>query len=516
MLRAIFGASFFFALAAQSVAPPSATSVAARPTFKSSERIVATHYFYWYRAPDQHFDQLTLHFPVGAEVSYESKAWHRRQLADMRAAGIDVCLPVYWGAPDHEQKPDIAFSVRGLPALVAAADELAASGVVPPRIGMFYDTSTLLADVRGVEPHGSRADLRTSDGRELFARTIDEYFRRIPPRDWACIDGRPIVVLYSSGFAAGWDQRAFDFVGERFARDFAGVKPFIVRDVSWSGVATDASCAWGAALSGAKLGLHTVQIGPGYDDSAVIGRTTPIREREEGRFYEKAWRAALRSNAELAIVETWNEMHEGTSIAETTEYGRKYIELTARYSALFKRREVLDDDIALKFPSARPRPDGSWGELGRGASAIEWRAGSNDGALRWKPWADGPGELPKVDEPRLVSKDASSERVTYLYFQASDAFAFDVEQDFELELDYLDDSRGAIDVQFDSRNERATLEGAYTNAARVERTASGAWKTATIALAHARFANRENGASDLRLSISGSDLAIRALRIRRR
>src|SRR5262249_54867823 len=149
------------------------------------------------------------------------------------------------------------------------------------------------------------------------------------------------------------------------ARDFAGRRPFVVRDASWGGVRTDASCAWGAALDGPHLGEGTVQIGPGYDDSPVPGRLTPIREREDGRFYEKSWRAALRSDARLALLETWDENHEGTSIAETVEYGRKYIELTARYAALFKRRETLPDDITLAWPAPRPRADLSWGEEAR-------------------------------------------------------------------------------------------------------------------------------------------------------
>ena len=36
------------------------------------------------------------------------------------------------------------------------------------------------------------------------------------------------------------------------------------------------------------------------------------------------------------MVETWNEFHEGTDVAESQEYGRQYIEMTREYAERFK------------------------------------------------------------------------------------------------------------------------------------------------------------------------------------
>ncbi len=85
--------------------PPDKAAIDAAPTFTADQRIVATHYFYWYRWPDRHFfddaersdDALRHHFPDHRSVSYESKQWHLRQMRDMAAAGIDVAMCVYWG-----------------------------------------------------------------------------------------------------------------------------------------------------------------------------------------------------------------------------------------------------------------------------------------------------------------------------------------------------------------------------------------------------------------------------------
>ena len=430
--------------AADAVLPyplPSAEEVSAAPTFRRGERIVMAHYFYWYRWPNEHMQHLFLHEPEPEKVSYLSADWHAKQMRDMIAAGIDVALPVYWGCVDSYEKPGTAFSVLGLPPLVKALDRLARSGEPVPRIGLFYDTTTLLNNVRGAKPSGARADLRTEAGRDVFYRTIRDFFCQVPPRHWARIDGRPVVVLYAAGFAAGWNQAAFDGLALRFAEDFRSAPPFVIRDTSWGSMRTDASTTWGAALHGPRLGEGTVQIGAGYDDSPVPGRKTPIREREEGRFYEKSWRTALAAKRNIVLIETWNEHHEGTSICETAEHGRKYIELTARYADLFRKRGAVEEEIVLEYPEPRPRPDRSWGESAAGKDAVEYHAPagesaeSGSGGIRPVTCSDGPFVLQGDREKRVVvSLGADLGKVTYLYFQVSDFFAFDQTGDFELEL----------------------------------------------------------------------------------
>jgi hypothetical protein len=495
---------------------PGKRSLAEAPSFAPTDRIVATHYFYWYRHPDSHFDQLRLHFPKPESVSYESAAWHREEMLDVMAAGIDVILPVYWGAVDRYDKPDVAFSVRGLPALTRALDSIRRQGKTPPRVGMFYDTTTLLNAVRGAEPRDGRADLRTPEGRDLFYRTIRDFFCQVPPRHWARIGGCPLVVLYASSFSAGYDQRTFDEAGERFARDFGGLRPFVIRDESWSTVRTDAVCSWGAALWGPKVREGTVQIGPGYDDSPVRGRRTPIRDREDGAFYENAWRAALRAGRNLVLVETWNEHHEGTSIAETVEHGRKYIELTARYAAMFKRGESVAGDLPLRYPDPRPRPDRSWGESAKGADEVVFVAGGEERGLRPVPHEDGPFRIERAPDGRVAIRTigAAPGRATYLYFQVSDWFAFDEPADRFVEVEILDGSEGRVALEYDAeRPEETRFRGAYTTAETIERAGSGGWRTFRVPLPRARFANRQNAGSDFRLRVHDTDLLVRSVRL---
>lgn len=303
-------------------------------SFEAGQPIVGTYFFYWYDVySNAHFinsdgsDALVDH-PVSKEdFSYKSKDWWKKELMDVSDAGIDFILPVYWGYPDDYD----SWSFKGLPLMVEAWDELAQEGCNPPYVGLFYDTSTLKHNKPLVH-----VDLSTEDGKKWFYATIRDFFSLIPPRMWAMYDGKPIVFLYSAAFAAKQDTEIFDYLRENFSRDFA-CKPYIVKERSWKGEA-DSVYAWGGAIE-PKL-LKVTALGPGYDHHAVPGRKPLVVDRENGKFYERAWKEVLslppKKRSNIVMVETWNELHEGTDICETKEYGRKYIELTKKYADMFR------------------------------------------------------------------------------------------------------------------------------------------------------------------------------------
>lgn len=325
-------------------------------------QVVATHYFYWYRWPDKHFNQPGApgpeghfhHLPHAQQVSYENPDWHAGQFAAMHHAGIDVALPVYWGAPGAYKRESIRFSRDGLEPMVAALRSLGDQGV---KLGLFYDTSTLKNGVRGVTPADGRADLTALTGQDLFCNTIIEYFECVPQDLWARVEGRPLVVLYASAFALKWDDDLGDVLRNRFARRFRGERPFLVADVGWGEIGQDRTTSWGAALGGPKLFPGVAQIGAGYNDTPVPGRRTRIREREDGDFYRHSWRAAVVHRPQLVLIETWNEMHEGTEICETIETGTKYLDITAEWVAKLKHNEAPGPQIPLRWTKPRDRPN---------------------------------------------------------------------------------------------------------------------------------------------------------------
>jgi hypothetical protein len=315
-------------------------------SFTSGQPIVGTTYFYWYDIDtDSHIvdgdgtDALTTHPADMSGISYKRASWHKTQLQDMTTAGIDFLLPVFWGVPGKYE----GWSFTGLPPLVEAHNQLQKEGLDPPRIGLFYDTSILRHN--GFEKGGAdyHVDLATDFGKQWFYTAIRDFFSLIPPAKWARVDGRPVVFIYASAFARGQDEKQFHYVQERLKADF-GTGLFIVKSSGWKGQ-TDATYSWGAAVNGPLIYQHVAALGPGYDHSAVPGRTPLVVERRDGQTYIERWLKILALPAEtrpwMVHVETWDEWHEGTDIADSREYGRSYIVLTRLFADMWRAKTVL-------------------------------------------------------------------------------------------------------------------------------------------------------------------------------
>ena len=480
--------------------PVSAEQLNAVESCQADQPLVGTHFFYWYDIESKaHFvnydgtDALTDHPTLSEGYSYKSSAWWKRELLDVMAAGIDFILPVYWGCPGAYD----SWSFVGLPPLVRAWEELVREGEQPPRVGLFYDTSTLRHN-----PQRWHVDLSTDAGKRWFHATIRDYFSFIPPKMWAAIEGRPIVVLYGPGFAAKQDQALFPFVREQFMRDFA-TDMFLVKHLGWEGEA-DSLCCWGGALGLKAYGVTS--LGPGYDHSAVPNREPLVVDRESGEFYERQWKQflsySLKRRANVVLVETWNELHEGTDVCDTKEFGRQYIELTAKYAKLFRD--------GVKLPKTGPFAN---------AKQVEWDAGRFDEKLGMtlRNSGDGLMEPLEVAGRECWRTKQSKHGGKYVYLDLVDSFMFDEENATLLvEMEYLDRGFESFVPEYDSIDPEASgREGAFKSLGRsVVCGDSGTWKTTRLLINGGRFANRCNG-GDLRFAVTGGDLAIRRVMARR-
>ncbi|WP_155624087.1 DUF5010 domain-containing protein [Burkholderia territorii] len=217
------------------------------PSFRSDERVLCTTYFYWY---DVINGADYLKNPDGAQasgdeyafavtpsdlkgLSYTLPAWHDEQLRDVVSAGIDVILPVYFGSPfassDDLTQAEIGanrpsrFSDPGLVQIVAALNRRRQSGQTAPRIGMFYDTTTLTSN----NAKSWHVDSAVYAGKAWFYETIRNFFSIVPTEHWACIDGRPVIYVYHPSFAKRVGEDLYPFVRQRFQFEF-GVDPYIV------------------------------------------------------------------------------------------------------------------------------------------------------------------------------------------------------------------------------------------------------------------------------------------------
>jgi hypothetical protein len=471
-------------------------------SFKSSDRIVGTYYFYWYCVDTKEHiingadgsDGLTDHPPTLEDFSYKSVRWHKQQLSDMSAAGIDVLLATFWGAPsERDPKAALYWSYAGLGPLVQARDELLREGKHPPRLGLFYDTSTLQYN----EWH-QHIDLTTDYGKRWFYATVRDYFSAIPPRHWAMIDGKPIVLMYAAAFARNHDQGFVDYTKAQFKKDFAGREPYLVPQDSWQAKG-DNICAWGGALGLRNPGIG--ELGPGYNDTAVYGRKPLIAQREGGRFYEANWLKFLRRPSNFVMIETWSEFHEGTEICETREYGRQYIELTRKYADLFKRGW------------SPPWPKGPF----TGARSVSATPpGTNDnGGLRLVVVEDGVSKVEGMAGQEAWVGRQSPGRSGYFYFQADDSFKWAPRMNATVTVEYLDAAPGRLGVEFDGEDLTAPVRGAYSYTEKTPLAGNRQWMTAKFQVRHARFTGAQNGGADLRIVAEAPECAVRKVTLTR-
>jgi len=483
--------------------------------FKTGEPVIATSYFYWYDIDTKtHFlnsdgsDALTTH-PVSNEgMSWKNPRWHEKQFQQMTQAGIDVAIPVYWGAPTVRQPGGFRFSNEGVPAMVEALDAMIANGEKGPTLGMFYDTSTL----GGHNAGNYQVDLTTEAGKRWFYATIRDFFSMVPPKHRATIDGKPLVFLYAAAFAKNVDDTLFPAVREMFRKDF-GTDVYIVKAAEWPGDA-DSVYQWGGALN--FIILDAAAIGPGYDHSAVPERTPLVKTRDNGDFYTLGWERLLKMDPKtrpfLVHLETWNEYHEGTDISESKEYGTLYLELTKKFADKFHAKERISQiSVAPKYPQPSATPEA---ELG--ITAVDFA-----------PPGDGPIKVMEMDENGIKTKvwttvpksNVGNPRERFFYFDVDSTFLIEQVDAVELTVVYRLGPNADPDsfaVHYDSYNPALKgLDQAFrgTKPQRVEQ--KDGWNVAVFHLPEPRFENRSNG-SDFRLFVDGDEIVVKEIFLRKK
>jgi uncharacterized protein (TIGR03437 family) len=438
----------------------------------SHDKLALTYFFYWYDATTN--KNLTLHPPDTylSTYTYDNIAFYQRELSDMAAAGIDVALPVYWGAP-----ADVAtWSVSGLHLMAQVEQAMTLAGQTVPRIGMFFDTSTPLTVANG----GTGPDLTTAAGKSLFYSFIHTFFANVPPQFWATIDGRPILVLYgaASPFLSGYDQSTIDYIAQQFKQDF-GTTPYIIRHSSWFGVTTDA--AWPSTTYNATFMGDVGSVGPGEDNySAIAVEKTIVRDRNCGDLYQAHWDQVVAHGARLVLIWDWNELFEGSGISATREYGRRYIDQTARNVARWKS--------AADPPPYSP-PATVWASMGPIFYSSGVYTPLNNGGAAWV--------ATQISGHDALYPDHSWPSY-YIYLAADERFLPTRPAGVWVAVEYLDTGTTPWRLEYDG------VKGTFWPTAAVGSQNTGQWKVATFSLPDALFEKRENPSTDLRIDDSGT------------
>ena len=169
------------------------------------------------------------------------------------------------------------------------------------------------ADVLGdvayaVSAYGSHPAYHRIDGRPAFF-AYDSY--QLPAAEWRRARAAPDAPAAFLIALVLEPRHLDDYVG---GGGFDGA-------YSYFGAAGFTRCsvlgAWAGLVAAAKArgGVFVPCVAPGYDDTRVRPwNAENSRDRDDGRYYERAWAAAIASGAERIAVTSFNEWHEGTQI----------------------------------------------------------------------------------------------------------------------------------------------------------------------------------------------------------
>ena len=107
-------------------------------------------------------------------------------------------------------------------------------------------------------------------------------------------------------------------------------------------------------------------------------------------------------------------------------------------------------------------------------------------------------------------------RFAYLYFAVDPSFKKRDVRDALIEVEYFDDSSGAVGLEFDASKSLKIPNPAYASAgSRVRLRGSQTWQTTVFRVRHATFNNAQNSGADFRLCISPPELYLRRVSLTR-
>lgn len=333
----------------------------------------AAHFFFWHNSPWSDCDPNIMPYdPHGlpgypwngygvgtAPAGYYNSTnqyWWESEFQDMKQAGIDIASILSWG-----EGPSPYFRTSTLSTYMVPALERSGVGI---KVAMFDSCYSQAAewnqywgrgylaypDVLTDQNGNPTVPMPLSDSNNwwfFYGGKIRPFFQAIPQKYWATHNGapieqggRPIIILYSGAYFTDintYGPAMWSTIKALFAQDFRdangnGITPFIVFENSWVMAApgllpADGWYAWGAAYYGPNIrqvgSYYCCEIGPGYDDR-LIRSPGLYRDRDDDgqmvRWFNSTPDGVSVWNANVVMMETWNEMWEGTAIDRATDY----------------------------------------------------------------------------------------------------------------------------------------------------------------------------------------------------
>ncbi len=261
----------------------------------------AIFYYPWWGTPEQdgawqHWGQnghgpprslASRFYPARGPYSSSATNVVRAQMREIAAIGVQTLVSSWWG-------PGSVEDAR----LDLVAREATAAGL---RVAVH------------VEPWGARTPATVAAAiTELRDRGVRDFYvydsTNYPDADWAVVL-KPLTGVRVFAHTS--------FPGRAKAGRFDGLYTYDV--YIHDGTSFPRVCA-----SARRLSLICApSVGPGYDAQAATGDTRR-KLRKKGATYDAMWRAALRAEADIVTITSYNEWHEGTQIEAARAVGAPY------------------------------------------------------------------------------------------------------------------------------------------------------------------------------------------------
>ena len=250
------------------------------------------------------------------------------------------------------------------------------------------------------------------------------------------VEGKPVVFVYGrvmNQVATGEWPEIITRARERYGKDFLLIADGYREDFArlFDGLHVYNICGWvrgkkpaelaelsgrsfadAVALQKSRARVTCLTIIPGYDDTKI--RTPGINaERQDGETYRVLWEQAIKADPDWVVITSWNEWHEGSEIEPSWEDGDKYLKMTAKHAAQFKRTPHSRVAVPKAPPGPRPEAARAMRELFKGATigilpgfggkAVSWLAetGVSVAELTWDD-VIAPRRLDPKNYPVLV------------------------------------------------------------------------------------------------------------------
>ncbi len=287
-----------------------ATSHTVIPSVPDGPRVgeVAIFYYPWFGTEDrdgqwQHWQQhgnrppaqiASDWFPTRGPYSSSDPSVVRAQMREIASMGVQTVIVSWWGAQSAE--------AARFPMVSHLAQD---AGL---RVALHVEPFA------GRTPAALEADLNT-----FKAAGITDFYlydsTLTPDGEWATLNNRLTGVRLFANTSLPGKARAGAFDG------------LYTYDVYvYDGSSFPRVCA-----SARQLGLVCApSVGPGYSAMRATGDAR-MRGRAQGKVYDRMWRGAIRAEADVVTITSYNEWHEGTQIEAAKNVGKPYASYEGAY-----------------------------------------------------------------------------------------------------------------------------------------------------------------------------------------